>query len=96
MIFSKRKQLLKHEYSQSGMWECTFCELDHSGSQPFNNYYNMCGTFTDLSVGLDKLCIMCIRELCWHNRQKFQHNYSQILWADNYGIYQGNYLWARS
>ena len=24
------------EYSQIGMWECTFYGLDHSGSQPFN------------------------------------------------------------
>ena len=30
------QQLLKREYSQIGMWECTFRGLDHSGSQPFN------------------------------------------------------------
>ena len=30
------QQLLKHEYSQIGMWDCTFRGLDHFSSQPFN------------------------------------------------------------
>ena len=37
------QQLLKHEYSQIGMWECTFRGLDHFSSQPFNYMVQLYG-----------------------------------------------------